>query len=332
MEADDNKPITELVGKYLAGEATPEEALRVDEWMNDPANKVEWQEMLKLWNLSGDKPIPATPGLSAAWAEIQSAIEKTRPSKVRRMIINKYAVAACLVGVMAILFFVISKKKNAVNTTSKTLTEIKADSLQNIHLPDGSAISMTKNSSIRYQTGFNVSGRTIQLEGESYFTIAHNAAKPFIISIGGLSIKVIGTAFNVRPVTKENFIEVQVQSGIVQMISPAGTIIVNKEQTGIYNTETHALSVEEGIDPNSMSYATKSFLFRDQPLSEVCQYLEKSFDTPVHLDETIFKDCRITAQFDNSSLSYILDVIAATVNFSYTIKNKEVFIQGKGCK
>src|SRR5215203_62774 len=209
MESDDDyKPTAELVVKYFAGEATPEEALRVDEWMNDPANKVEWQQMLKLWNLSCGKPIPATPGLPGAWSEIQSAIEKARPSTVRRMIINKYAVAACVVGVMAILFFVISKK-NAVNTTRQTLVEIKADSLQNIHLPDGSAISMTKNSSIRYQPGFNVSGRNIQLEGECYFTIAHNAAKPFIISIGGLSIKVIGTTFNVRPVTKENFIEVQ---------------------------------------------------------------------------------------------------------------------------
>src|SRR5215208_6410422 len=105
MEADDNKPTAELVGKYFAGEATPEEALRIDEWMNDPANKVEWQHMLKLWNLSGGKPIPAAPGLPAAWLEIQSAIEKTRPSRVRRMIINKYAVVACLMGVMAILFF-----------------------------------------------------------------------------------------------------------------------------------------------------------------------------------------------------------------------------------
>jgi transmembrane sensor len=332
MEADDNKPTTELVAKYLAGEATPEEALRVDEWMHDPANKAEGQAMLKLWNLSGDKPIPAAPGLPAAWSEIQSAIEKTRRPGIRRMFINRYAVAACFLGVMAILFFVVSKKNNTVHTTGQPLTEVRADSLQNIHLPDGSVISMTKNSSIRYQPGFNVSGRDIQLEGESYFTIAHNAAKPFIISIGALSIKVIGTAFNVRPVPKERFIEVQVQSGIVQMISPAGTIMVNKKQTGMYNTETHALRVEEGIDANSMSYATKSFLFRDQPLSEVCQYLEKSFGTRVHIDEIIFKDCRITAEFDNSSLSYILDVIAATVNFSYTIKNKEVFIEGKGCK
>jgi transmembrane sensor len=327
-----NKPSEELLGKYLAGEATPEEALRIDDWINNAANKTELAEMVKLWSLSGGQFAPTTPSLTTVWSEIQLALGKNKPqTTVRSLLINRYTVAACFIGLIVILFFVVSKKKSVVTDAGQRVTEIRADSLQNIVLPDNSSVSMTKKSSIHYDSSFNLSHRSIRLEGESYFKITHNALQPFIITIGALSIKVIGTAFNVCPVVEHNRIEVQVESGIVQMLSPAGTIIVKKEQTGIYNTVNHELRVAEGIDPNSMSYATKSFLFRDLPLSVVCNYLEKSFNTRIQFDEKVFNECRITAQFDNSPLNYILDVIAATINFKYTIKNNQVFIQGKGC-
>ena len=89
--------------------------------------------------------------------------------------------------------------------------------------------------------------------------------------------------------------------------------------------------VKRGIDLNSMSYATRSFQFNDQPLLEVCRYLEKSFDVRIDVDRRKFSDCRITAQFDNKSLSYILDVITATVDATYERSNEQVIIEGKGC-
>jgi hypothetical protein len=76
MEAH-NKPSSELFGKYFAGEATPEQALRIDEWIDDPANKEEWEKMLKLWSLSG-QPVPGTPSITSAWLDLQSAIVKNK--------------------------------------------------------------------------------------------------------------------------------------------------------------------------------------------------------------------------------------------------------------
>ena len=51
MNSTNNKLTPELLGKYLAGEASPEEAIQIDEWLADPENRKEYEETLHVWNL-----------------------------------------------------------------------------------------------------------------------------------------------------------------------------------------------------------------------------------------------------------------------------------------
>ncbi|MGB8193936.1 MAG: FecR family protein, partial [Chitinophagaceae bacterium] len=184
---------------------------------------------------------------------------------------------------------------------------------------------------LHYTPSFNRSDRKIELSGESFFNVAHDKNKPFIITLGNLSIRVIGTAFNVLPVVANGTIEVQVQSGVVKMLSPKGEITVSKGETGVFFIKTNELVNRKGIDANSFSYATGTFSFTDLSVEQVCRYLEKSFDVTIELKTEKLAGCRITAQFDNKSLDYILDVINATVNTSYTRKGNHIYLDGKGC-
>jgi hypothetical protein len=126
-------------------------------------------------------------------------------------------------------------------------------------------------------------------------------------------------------------IEVQVQSGAVRMARLNHQILVVNGQTGVYDLTKKTLALSRSLDVNSFSYATRSFLFNDFPFLEICKYLEKSFGIRIEVDRKKFETCRLTAQFDNQPLEYIMDVITATVNATYKVSNSVVSINGEGC-
>ena len=82
-------------------------------------------------------------------------------------------------------------------------------------LDDGSTLELNAASAVRVQ--FTSAERHVQLEsGEAHFAVAHDTARPFIVSAGGIAVRAVGTAFNVR-YTAGGDIEVTVTEGKVRV-------------------------------------------------------------------------------------------------------------------
>jgi transmembrane sensor len=66
-----------------------------------------------------------------------------------------------------------------------------------VRLEDGTRISM--NSATRIEVEFERLRRHVVLsDGEAYFEVAHNPARPFVVSAGGHDVTALGTTFLVR--------------------------------------------------------------------------------------------------------------------------------------
>ena len=82
-------------------------------------------------------------------------------------------------------------------------------------LDDGSTLELNAASAVRVQ--FTAAERHVKLEsGEAHFAVAHDTARPFIVSAGGIAVRAVGTAFNVRYATGGD-IEVTVTEGTVRI-------------------------------------------------------------------------------------------------------------------
>jgi ferric-dicitrate binding protein FerR (iron transport regulator) len=102
-------------------------------------------------------------------------------------------------------------------------------------LSDGSIITLNKNTVLSYPTAFKGKTRTVKLKGEAFFAVAHDTTKPFIVEVDGVSIKVVGTAFNVK--NYDSSILVIVESGIVQVSNSKQSVLLHKgEQVLIQNS------------------------------------------------------------------------------------------------
>ena len=145
-------------------------------------------------------------------------------------------------------------------------------------LDDGSTLELNAASAVRVQ--FTPAERRVQLEsGEAHFAVAHDTARPFIVSAGPIAVRAVGTAFNVR-YTAGGDIEVTVTEGKVSVsgverVDPnalSAAIFVSAGQRIILPHHAPPPTVEQ-VDPATLraALAWQSRLadFAEAPLADV---------------------------------------------------------------
>jgi transmembrane sensor len=102
----------------------------------------------------------------------------------------------------------------ASNAPAAALVSAPATAPDTRVLADGTTVRLNAGASV--QPAFTLGERRVRLEqGEAYFIVTHDAARPFIVEAGGVAVRAVGTAFNVR--LQEQGIDVLVTQGRVEV-------------------------------------------------------------------------------------------------------------------
>lgn len=96
------------------------------------------------------------------------------------------------------------------------MTEVGGN--RQMDLPDGSVIQLNTDTALEVQYGSG-ERRVKLLRGEAHFTVAKNAARPFLVLAGGVDVRAVGTAFNVR--LRDDSVDVIVTEGRVRLERPS---------------------------------------------------------------------------------------------------------------
>lgn len=195
-----------------------------------------------------------------------------------------------------------------------------AESLQ-FSLPDDSEVWLNAKSEISYNKDWENS-RDITLNGEAYFEVAKG--KKFTVKTPQGTVSVLGTKFNVKQ--RDDFFEVHCFEGSVAVV---------------YNNTKTILKVNDVFS----SKATKK---QDNTLKKPHWIAKKSIFNNTHLNDVLtdislhynieFKNLETLS---NSTLKYtgsyqytddvktVLDVLTKSLNLTYTLKNKSVYLSTK---
>jgi len=129
-------------------------------------------------------------------------------NNVRRSMIFRWGIAASFLLVAAWGISYVIQPEGV-----PSFTEYRTDysGIKEVSLPDGSVVTLNANSHLTWSNDWEQSGqREVQLHGEAFFDIRHlEDDMSFIVSTDDLSVKVLGTSFNVdsRGVVTEVFLE-----------------------------------------------------------------------------------------------------------------------------
>lgn len=195
-------------------------------------------------------------------------------------------------------------------------------------LADGTKVWLNARSTLRFSYPFD-SLRTVYLDGEAYFEVAHNAAKPFEVKTEENTLRVLGTKFNVRAY-KEQPYQVTLLEGKVQISNGIDTEIL------VPNNQLNQPSEEktyEVLPVNAKLYSawTKGvFEFNNASLKDIMCQLERWYNVEVDYATEDLKDIRFTGSIlKNESLGYALEMIQKISDVRFSKRNGRVLIEKK---
>ena len=171
MNNEQHIPITEdLLTKYLAGEAGPEEAMAVDNWLEAlPENRKTFDQLAKIWE-SASLSSYHKPDINREWDRFSL---KQQPVRKKKHYIW-WAAAASILCLLIIYKFLLVEKGPPEIILKQAKKEIVRDTL-----PDNSYAVMPPGSEISYPALFT--DRNIQLKGEAYFEVQPSPDHPFLV-------------------------------------------------------------------------------------------------------------------------------------------------------
>lgn len=111
-------------------------------------------------------------------------------------------------------------------------------------LSDGTRVWLNAASSISYPSVFTGNSREVTMEGEAFFEVVHNAAKPFKVKVGKQTIEDIGTSFNVNAYDDEPVMKTTLVEGIVKQ----GNLILQPGEQALVNPFNNTIVKKTGVN------------------------------------------------------------------------------------
>ena len=264
---------------------------------------------------------------------------------------------AIIVLAAATVYF-LAGKKNVVAAAEQEISSVvtKNGNRTKIVLPDGSQVWLNAGSNIDYNNStFNKELREVSLNGEAYFDVTKNEAKPFIIHTKRMDIKVVGTAFNVRSYNDEKTAEASLIRGIIEVtlkdrkdqkivLKPNEKISINTEeekQASVKASEKIAVKPRSAIPqvvindlkPNpinniipEIAWTQNRLYFEDQSLEDIAPMLEKWFGKTVIVQTQALKKVRYTGNFENETIENVLSYLKLSRQFNFKFEGDSVVI------
>jgi ferric-dicitrate binding protein FerR (iron transport regulator) len=324
--------IDDLIGKYLSGEAAPDETQFVESWLTKSEdNRRYFDQMKTIFSRAAKVAVAQQFDADAAWNRVKTKLHKNGNAKTVQLKpdtnYNLYLkIAASVIMVLGLGFFTYRAFNPAV-----TVVEVVADKKTEADtLPDGSGVFLNKETKLAYEFDKKKNTHIVKLKGEAYFNINSNDNKQFIVKADEVFIKDIGTSFNVRAYPESNTIEVVVEEGEVMLYTESDSgVYLGAGGKGVYNKKTHKFTIEEP-EPNATAYKTRFFIFSDTDLNTVVESVNAVYNQKIKISENL-KACRLTVTFNNESTDDIADVIAETLGLTVKRSGQEVLLEGPGC-
>ncbi len=287
----------------------------------------------------------------------ESPVIATPTPQLQYRKIYPWVAAASVILVAALGYFYLSSPKTSAGaaiTGTEHKNEIKArmGSRSRLELPDGTKVWLNADSRIIYGQGFNKQSREVEIEGEAFFDVTKNAKLPFIVHAGGIDVRVLGTAFNVKSYPDDPTIETTLMRGAVEVIKtnePSGArILLQPHEKLVFTKSIDSLrllpspqnppqemlvtSIAANIPDSSMketSWVYDRLFFDGDTFTELAGKMERWFNVKISFKDKAVSDYRFKGTFKNETIEQALNALRLTADFHYTINNNIIEISKK---
>ena len=357
--------IEDKIVSILSGEASQEEIAEVRRWLAESAdNRKLYNDYLFIWNISGVIGRKDGYRTEAAWTSLDKQMTAQRHPALYALSWKKAMMVAAVAGIVFLAGMRVSRFTGKPADEQHMLTYAEHTSpygsKSKVKLPDGSQVWLNAGSTLRYSSDYNTNRREVYLEGEGYFDVTRNEKTPFWVQTSTITVKVLGTAFNVKAYPEESFVETIVERGAVQLIDPLSKskemtvlrahqkAVVEKGSQPEVEPEAEApeqeVKPEEGVKPSSYipiaavkvnsevrteaytSWKDTRWVIEREKLSTFAVKLERRYNVRFVFADDDLKDYVFSGKFEDETLDQLLEVLKLSAPILYRVKQNTVYL------
>jgi transmembrane sensor len=202
-----------LLAKYLSREANANEAAIVETWIKQDEDNKKYLEQLELiWSESKKLTCDKKPDVQKALKYFHERTKATHTTAIYKM---RWWRVAAIVLLIAGVTTIIKLSNYSQIKQPDVLKFVAGKIVQTDTLPDGSVVQLQPHAELTCQAKFITHQRNVELKGDAYFSVWHDASRPFQISVNDIKVTVLGTSFKISDIAGST--EVDVITGVVQV-------------------------------------------------------------------------------------------------------------------
>ncbi len=323
---------------YFGGRCPAEERIAVEGWISaDPAREREIERLRWIWSRAGRVDPLGDPGTPHAWDALWAAAQHSsdgespralpvvqRPARPARrsmtardgaewrtVPLSALGVRAArpLFAMAAAVIIALGVGLTVRHNTRRALPDHEyataAGQRLSVTLVDGTQLALAPASRVRVAAGYGTSSREVQLEGEAYFTVAHDGAHPFAVRARGAVVRDVGTAFDVRAYREDATARIAVAEGVVMVGE------VTAHAGDVATASNGRIAVTHRADVTALIAWTRGALvFRDTPLRVAAADLARWYGLDVTVMDSRLIDRPVTGTITTEPVDEALRLIA----------------------
>jgi transmembrane sensor len=320
--------------RYFAGKLSPSEFAGFEAWIaEDLAREDEIERLRRLWEASS--VVSDRPDTEAALVQLKERIHARAPAHPFRLLappagslVWRIAAAiALVVGGAAVWRMTIpSAPGDARRSPVWTYATARAQRAT-VTLPDSSRVVLNTETRLEIPAQFGRGTRDVYLDGEAYFEITHDRARPFRVHTGAAVTEVLGTKFGVRARRAEAGVRVAVAEGRVALSDTASRVLLERGDLGHLAADGSPTVVHDVDVDRLLGWTTGHLMFERTPLPDVLAELSRWFDRDFVLGDGSLASMHLTTSLSGASVGEAIAVLEAGLDVDARVVGRTIILR-----
>lgn len=323
-------PMEDLLLRYIEGAAAPEQAARVERWLEeDAAHREILDREMSLYRdtdtLFTMDSVDVEEGLTAVH-------QRLRRNRLKVWIRRAERIAAVLF-LPLLLLFLWQTGDNAGTEHIQMLTLRTAPGMTaTTTLSDGTQVTLNSNSVLSYPDRFHGGERRLSLTGEAYFSVAKDAEHPFIVTTAAedAAVKVYGTKFNMEAYPGQKTLTATLEEGSIALLYKDNHCHGRERRIApgekiVYDNARRTVAVAAADVDVVTAWTADKLIFRTTSIRDVLQTLSKRYEVNfIVKNKTVYRNS-FTGTLEKQRLERVLEILelSSNIRFRYA-KNRNM--------
>ena len=319
----------ELIEKYFDGNITDAEIKELSDWIKNDRHLQNWWEEEFSKSDAGINPVLRDKLFARIKEQTQGKEETQGKEKPRTIRMNLWKWAAAIVLPICIAFFTYYLVDSSQTVGAPFIVKADKGDKATIELPDGTNVVLNSASQLSYLNNFGENGRRVQLNGEAYFKVAHDEKRAFIVQVGDLEVKVLGTSFNVSAYEDAKDVTVVLLEGKVGVYAQKMSHIMKPGDKIEYNKATHKITATQVHPSDYIEWTKGNIYFEKESLENIMKTLSRIYDVEIRFDSNKLPNEYFTGTIPGGGIQNALNILMLTSPFYYEMDGSVIVLKEK---